>query len=99
MLCPEAGDIRERIVGTGFAPELFASGAHEAVALRALTSSPRKTSRAVAFRIDCNLFIRRPEIPASTELQVYLADHEGANKGQQGMLRGGTPYAADLSEC
>ena len=30
---------------------------------------------------------------------VYLADQEGFNKDQQGMLKKGMPYAEDLWEC
>ena len=49
-----------------------------------------KTRRAAAFRIDCNLSIRRPSTRNTDEYGVaivYLADHDGTNKGQQGMLK------------
>ena len=57
-----------------------------------------KTSRAAAFRINCNL-----SIPDQKYRRVRncnnLAYHEGVNKGQQGRIRERTPYTAYLTEC
>ena len=53
--------------GTGFAPGFAASGGHGAMELCDPTSWPKKISRAAAFKADCSLLRRWPEIPTKTE--------------------------------